>query len=379
MKVLFITHKYPPSVGGMENQSYHLINGIGKMISKHHIIYDQKEPVWKFFYHLRSKVKTMLQDHPDITHIHLNDGLMAAFCYLLRVDFEGRKVFATFHGLDVVFPLGVYQKYIFTKMTKKMDKIFCVSRATQDACVIRNVPKEKIAVVHNGVDVNTYFESSSKQNQIFKALKLDLTRDKIILTLGRPVKRKGFSWFATEVMSLLDDHIKMVHVGNVSGLRSASIFTLLPKSWETKLNLFLGKTDDSVSLITAHMKNPQRVILAGRLSDEERDQLIQAASVVVLPNIVVPGDMEGFGLAALEAAVMGKTVLVSDLEGMKDAIIDGKNGYRIETGNARVWADSICAHIEKNLLHSKDVRDFTIQNYSWEKMCLGYVHEMMKA
>jgi glycosyltransferase involved in cell wall biosynthesis len=63
--------------------------------------------------------------------------------------------------------------------------------------------------------------------------------------------------------------------------------------------------------------------------------------------------MEGFGLAALEAAVMGKTVLVSDLEGMKDAIIDGKNGYRIETGNARVWADTICTHIEKNVASFK--------------------------
>ena len=31
---------------------------------------------------------------------------------------------------------------------------------------------------------------------------------------------------------------------------------------------------------------------------------------------MVEGDLEGFGLVALEAAVMGKTVLVSDLEGI---------------------------------------------------------------
>lgn len=378
MTVLFITHKYPPAFGGMENQSFHLINGINEMLTTHQIIFDQKEPIWKFFIKLRWRVKKMLNNHPEITHIHLNDGLMTAFCYLLRLDFAGRKVFATFHGLDVVFPLGLYQKYIFPKMTKKLDKIICVSMATQEACVKRNVPKEKIEVVNNGLDVNTHFENSSKQSQIFESLNLDLNRDKIILSLGRPVKRKGFSWFAKEVMPLLDEHIKMVHVGNVSGLRSASMLTLIPRSWERKLNLFLGKTDDSVSLVASHLKNPQRVILAGRLSDEERDILIQAASVVVMPNIVVSGDMEGFGLAALEAAVMGKTVLVSDLEGMKDAIIDGKNGYRIETANARVWADAICAHIEKNELHSKNIRDFTIQNYSWEKMCLGYVNEMIE-
>ncbi len=346
------------------------------MASAHTIIYEQKDPIWKFFFQLRPRVSKMLLKHPEITHIHLNDGLMAAFCYLLSVDFGGRKVLATFHGLDVVFPLGVYQNYIFRKMVQKVDKIICVSTATQDACCARNIPKEKITVVHNGVDVHWKNKSAENKGSTFKKYNLDLTHDKIILTLGRPVKRKGFSWFANEVMPLLEDHIRMVHIGHIATLPTTSLQTVIPNSWENKFNLFMGKADDSAALLAAHHKNPDKIILAGRLSDTDRDHLIASADMVVMPNVRVDGDMEGFGLVALEAAVMGKIVLVSDLEGMKDAIINGKNGYRIPAGNAQMWADAIHHHIENHTLTGEDIKAFTTQNYSWEKMCLGYVAEM---
>jgi glycosyltransferase involved in cell wall biosynthesis len=48
-----------------------------------------------------------------------------------------------------------------------------------------------------------------------------------------------------------------------------------------------------------------------------------------MPNIPVSGDMEGFGLTALEASASGSLVVASDLEGISDAIRDGKNGFLI--------------------------------------------------
>jgi len=378
LTVLFITHKYPPAVGGMETQSYHLISGISEMITAYHIIFDSKEPIWKFFFRLRWRVKKMLNAHPEITHIHLNDGLMTAFCYLLRVDFHGRKVVATFHGLDVVFPLGIYQNYIFKRMISKVNKIICVSSATREACLARNISKEMLSVVNNGVDIKMINPILDEKVDIIKRLNVDLSSDRIIIILGRPVKRKGFSWFANLVMPLLGNNIKLVHIGQVSFKGTSFLYNLIPKSWENKFNLFMGKADDSDALHAAHRRNPKKVILAGKISNEERDCLIKSASLVVMPNIEVVGDMEGFGLVALEAAVMGKTVLVSDLEGMKDAIIDGKNGYRITTGSAQLWANAINRYIENNELLSEEIRAFTIQNYSWEKMCLGYLDEMIR-
>jgi hypothetical protein len=64
LTVLFITHKYPPAFGGMENQSFHLINGINKMLSTHQIIFDQKEPIWKFFYQVEMESQKNVEQPP---------------------------------------------------------------------------------------------------------------------------------------------------------------------------------------------------------------------------------------------------------------------------------------------------------------------------
>ena len=48
MEVLFITHKYPPSIGGMEKQSYELINGFAKIHKVHTLVYDNESSKVKF-------------------------------------------------------------------------------------------------------------------------------------------------------------------------------------------------------------------------------------------------------------------------------------------------------------------------------------------
>ena len=44
-----------------------------------------------------------------------------------------------------------------------------------------------------------------------------------------------------------------------------------------------------------------RVVLAGRQPDRLRNCLLNLADAFIMPNISIPGDVEGFGIAALEA------------------------------------------------------------------------------
>jgi phosphatidylinositol alpha-1,6-mannosyltransferase len=46
-----------------------------------------------------------------------------------------------------------------------------------------------------------------------------------------------------------------------------------------------------------------------------------------MPNIVVPGDMEGFGIVMLEAGACGLPTLAADLEGIRDVVEEGVNGW----------------------------------------------------
>lgn len=368
MEVLFITHKYPPSVGGMETQSFHLIEEIGRKTKVHTIIHSASESKFRFFQKLRSRVREKIKQNPGITHVHLNDALLATMCYLLAVDFGGRKVLATFHGLDVVFPLGIYQNKIFKRMTCILDRVICVSNATAEECRKRSVEDAKLAVILNGVDQSIISLPENSHNN-------EYTKDKQILMLGRPVRRKGFSWFAEHVFPLLNEEITLIHIGFIDEKSSKWVEKWMPKKWVDNLDLFFGRSSDSQSLIQIQKKYPSRMILAGKVSDSERNSIIRNVSMIVMPNIPVVGDMEGFGLVALEAALQGKLVLVSDLEGLKDAIVDGKNGFRLPPLDAHRWAETIHRYLKEDPLESADIRNFTLHNFSWEKMGNSYYKE----
>jgi glycosyltransferase involved in cell wall biosynthesis len=371
MAILFITHKYPPAVGGMEKQSFELIKGFTYSGQNYIISYNGNENIILFFLALKKRVHKMLRLHPEITLIHLNDGLLGTFFYLLGINKFGRKVAVTFHGLDVVFPLSLYQKNILPKL-HIFDAFICVSHATKDACIKRGFSPNKIFVVSNGVSTSAETSEMNKEtlNSILSNLGLNLDNDIILLSIGRPVRRKGFSWFAREVMPLLDDRFKYVHVGDSNG-KEAFFLKWLPKKVMKLGDLFIGRPNDAAELIRVSKRN-RNVILAGKVADNLKETLICTASVIIMPNIYDEGDMEGFGLVALEASVKGKIVLAAGIEGVIDAVHDRKNGYLISTGLPHVWADKISLFAVKNLLFDDEIKQYTLDHFSWDVMVAGY-------
>lgn len=372
MAILFITHKYPPATGGMEKQSFELINGYSKREKTYSIIYDQKINIIIFFLQLRKKVYDLLRNHPEIKIIHLNDGLMASFFYLLCIKPNGRKVAVTIHGLDIVFPFWAYQKLIL-KGIKKYDAFICVSQATKAECQKRDFNNDKLKVISNGVNsiANAFTENSvAASRQVLQKYGIDPEDDKIVLAIGRPIRRKGFSWFAENVMPLLGADYKFLHIGDIS-CGNPPYKKILPQNWSTMINLFLGYKDDCVALTNIAKRN-KNIILTGKIPDIERNILLQNALFVILPNIKVEADMEGFGLVALEASILGKTVLASDIDGITDAVHNHKNGYLLASGNAVEWSEKI-KELSPVIPHKdKNISQYTAEHFSWNKMIDGY-------
>ena len=48
---------------------------------------------------------------------------------------------------------------------------------------------------------------------------------------------------------------------------------------------------------------------------------------------VSPSHREGFGLSLIEANAMGKPVIATSISGYKDIVVEGKNGFFIESKN----------------------------------------------
>ena len=112
-EILFISHKYPPSTGGMEKFSYELVQGFEHSDAMvHKLVFTGGESKLWWFISLRRRVRAIFSKHPSIQVVHINDALMAFFCRWIQNEFKV-VVIPTFHGLDVVFPLGIYQRKIF--------------------------------------------------------------------------------------------------------------------------------------------------------------------------------------------------------------------------------------------------------------------------
>ncbi len=143
----------------------------------------------------------------------------------------------------------------------------------------------------------------------------------MLLTIGRLVRRKGAQWFVANVVAGLPESVHYVIAGD-------------------------GADADAVRQRVAEGGLQARVHVLGSVDDEVREELMRGADIVVQPNIRVPGDMEGFGLVTIEAAMRGAPVVASDLEGIKDAVADGVTGLLVPPEDADQWIATLTRLLE---------------------------------
>lgn len=346
LRLLCITRKYPPQVGGMENFSYNLFNGFDEeQVDKKIIALGKKQYhlIWFFPYCL---LYVIINAHKyDV--VFIGDGVLCSLRFFGKL-FAGNTTFAiSVLGLDITFKNPVYQLYL-KLFYKNFDDYICISKETENTLKARGIKKS--TVITPGVDVEK-FKYADKNTLSFRK-KYGLDNDSLIMiTVGRLVRRKGVLWFLENVVSRIKDK-------NIT-------------------YLVVGSGEDSLVCEETKAKYQlDRVQLLGRVSDEELESLYVNADIFVMPNIKVENDMEGFGIVALEASLSKSIVIASGIEGIKDAIIDGKNGYLLESQNAEEYIAKILEIYQNKAeykIFAEKFCQFTKDNYNWEKICQLYI------
>jgi phosphatidylinositol alpha-1,6-mannosyltransferase len=367
-KILFITHKYPPSTGGMEMFSFELFKGIQIHGNFLLLAYEGKESKAMWFFKLKYRVRKLIKENLDIRLIHLNDGLMAFAGRWIKKEFD-IPVVVTLHGLDIVFPLPYFQKKIVPTFNC-YDGFACVSEATKIAAQSRGLQVEKLKVILNGVDHKLFHSKSDAtlQSKLIDRYKL---KDKIVLVgLGRAVKRKGYSWFVKNVLPQLDENVKFILCGPTKNYNGNIYKKILPKKWVENFELMLGLPSDEYELKKLAMEFPDRFIKTGYLPFGEIIQLMKLSGKFIMPNVKMEGDMEGFGLVALESCLAGCIVYASNIDGITSAIIHKKNGILLESQNVEEWIYKLAQNDKQDALI--DFQNFTLLHYSWDIMCKEY-------
>ena len=356
MKILFITRKYPPSKGGMETLSYNLTTkypGEKKIIPMKEK--NQMHLVWFlpycFFY--------LLFNSKKIEILHLSDMVLVILGGWIKKLNNRTKVAINIHGLDVNFSerkgllAKIYKSYLklFAK-EKNYDLLICNSHNTEK--IAKENGFSKTTIIPIGVNLKNKMNSCGKE-ELYKIIGDQYKDKKCLLTVGRLVKRKGVNWFIDQVMPLIREDAIYLVVGEPDWLKNVA----------SELDLIRETIRQN--------KLEKRVILLGKVSDEKLEILYQTADLCIMPSIPVIGDSEGFGIVAIEAAARGLPVVASKLEGITEAVQDGKNGFLLPPGDAVAFKEKIELLLKENReLIRKQAKEFTLENFSWDNLIPKY-------
>jgi len=313
---VFVTRRFPPSVGGMET----LAAG-----------------VWR----------SLQAARPDAVLIAHGGSNLALLWWLPRAWFQvgwlvlTRRVevvvvgdaptFAAFEplllmggirrapmvlGLDVSYPHRLYRAAVLPAL-RRAPQVIAISEATRAATIDAGVRAERVVVVRLGVQPGEC--SEAERVEAARALRAQLglaAHERVLLTLGRLVERKGVRWFVGNVLPKLPPDVHYVVAGS-------------------------GPEDAAIRKAGEASGTSQRLTLLGSVDDDLKELLLRAADVFVQPNVPVAGDMEGFGLVTVEAATRGTVVVAAGLEGLLDAVVDGETGILLRPADADAWVSAL--------------------------------------
>jgi len=186
----------------------------------------------------------------------------------------------------------------------------------QDVFVRRGVPRDRLEVVPNGVDL-ARFEDVRDEEIRNVTERYDLGDSPVLLFVGTVMPRKGVTDLIEAVASVVDDgHDVRLLVAGENGLDETY-------------------TRQVTSLI-AERELEEHVELVGYVPDEELPGLYARADVFVMPSLE-----EGFGMAVVEAMAAGTPVIGSRVGAIPRLLGDDECGFVVDAGDVEAVADRI--------------------------------------
>jgi phosphatidylinositol alpha-1,6-mannosyltransferase len=300
-----VTRRFPPSVGGMETLAADVDAALREVADVHLVALRAKSLAnLAWFLPLAFLRTARLVLRRRVGLVVCGDAITWATVAPV-VKLFGSKSAVMVLGLDLLFPNRFYQRWIRWALPKA-ETVIAISSATAAAALERGVDADRMLVIQPLVhsDQASPADRAAARAELLRRFSLD-ERALILTTLGRLVRRKGVSWF----------------IGNVLPQLGADVTYLVAGEGP-----MLGEIEASI----ASAGVAEKVRLLGRVDDDMRRLLLRGADVFVMPNVRVPGDMEGFGMVAGEAACSGALVVASRLEGIREAVVDGKTGMLVQ-------------------------------------------------
>lgn len=203
-------------------------------------------------------------------------------------------------------------------------------------------PRDKIDVIPNGVETVRFDALDGLDLSQFRN-RFALPSEQIIFSVGRVVYEKGMQVLVRAMPKLLTQQpaAKVVIAGR-------------------------GPELDSLRSLAWSLGVAEKLVLAGFITDEDRDRLFKVSSCAVFPSLYEP-----FGIVALEAMAARCPVVVSEVGGLKDVVKHAQTGIVVYPDNPASLAWGIAhtlQHPDWSAARATNAYREVQDEYNWDRI-----------
>lgn len=330
MRVLQVSKFYPPVMGGIESVAWELTEGLRRqgvdveVLCAHHRLLGVAEggpglPQIRRAGSLGQMLSTSIVPtmpvhlarmaaHADIVHLHMPDPMAAAAFWAARP----RAPLVVHWHSDVIrqrLALKVYEP-LQEWLLARAAAVVATSPPYADASAPLRRWRDKVAVVPIGISDNRGLQHGEKA----AAIRQRYRGRRLVFALGRMTYYKGFDVLVEAAAALPEDCAVMIG-GD-------------------------GEMLEHFRTMVARRGLTGKVHLLGHVLDDDLASHFEACDVFCMASTV---RAEAYGVAILEAMVMGKPVVATDIpgSGVPWVNLHGQTGLNVAAGDAGALAQAL--------------------------------------
>ncbi len=356
-RILFITRRYPPVVGGIETHSYQIYTRLSAQRPVKLVALRRQSLAhlaWFLPYaFVVAFVEVLLR---RVQVVYFSDGVVGALALFLRPFTRRIRFVVTIHGLEMIYGNPLARRLMHWSV-RCCEQVAINSQLTRELTAQSGVAPEKLVLIYMGVEPLVLPEERCNElrQRFEQEYGLRFGRDRVLLNCGRQVRRKGLAAFLEKGVPLLDPDIRLIIGGRGPELS---------RLYELAKNLDLHN----------------RVLILGPLEEELVAMLRRSADLFIMPNIHLPNDVEGFGMAPLETMYAGTPVVAFAVDALVESMREG--GYLIPAGDYLAFVDQVHRYyiLSPNAREAKiaEARAYVRREYSWDKSTRQYIEVLEK-
>jgi len=330
VKVLQISKFYPPVMGGIESVAWELTEGLNRagvradVLCSNQMRHTTQEYTASGYTVVRAasmglmlstsmapamvRVLQRISAGYNLMHVHMPDPMAAFAIWASR---PRAKLVVHWHS-DVIRQRKALKFYepLQRWLLARADAIVATSQPYADASAVLRAWRGKIEVIPIGISDNHTLACSIKA----AAVRQRFRGRRIVFALGRMTYYKGFDVLIEAAAALPDDCA--VLIGGE------------------------GEMLDHYRSMVAQRGLAGKVHLLGHINDDDLPSHFEACDVFCMPSTL---RAEAYGVAMVEAMVMGKPIVATDIagSGVPWVNVDGRTGFNVPVGQAKPLADAL--------------------------------------